>query len=126
MARVYVAGPMAGKPDLNFPEFAAVAARLRERGHDVVSPLEIGRHHFGGKTDLDPHDYLTKDILELLTCDAICLMEGWSASTGASCEAAIAYTLGFDFMDEYGNWIDSPRDICIRTYGKRKADAAST
>ncbi|WP_457825134.1 DUF4406 domain-containing protein, partial [Staphylococcus aureus] len=36
MTRIYVAGPMSGLPELNFPAFHAAAAELRAQGFDVV------------------------------------------------------------------------------------------
>ena len=41
MARIYVAGPMTGIQDLNFPAFHAQAAQLRADGHQVVNPAEL-------------------------------------------------------------------------------------
>lgn len=37
----YLAGPMTGLPDLNFPTFHARAAELRALGHEVVNPAEL-------------------------------------------------------------------------------------
>ena len=39
--RVYIAGPMTGIPQYNFPEFDRVATLLRAMGYDVVSPAEL-------------------------------------------------------------------------------------
>ena len=39
--RLYLAGPMSGKPQMNFPAFEKAAKSLRRRGHDVVSPAEL-------------------------------------------------------------------------------------
>ena len=38
---IYIAGPMTGRPDLNFPAFHAAATTLRDAGFDVVNPAEI-------------------------------------------------------------------------------------
>ena len=40
-SRLYLAGPMTGLPELNFPAFHAEAARLRALGYEVVNPAEI-------------------------------------------------------------------------------------
>lgn len=40
--RVYVAGPMTGIPELNFPAFNAESARLRSEGLTVINPAEHG------------------------------------------------------------------------------------
>lgn len=87
--RLYLAGPMSGLPELNFPAFHAEAARLRAKGFDVVNPAEI---------DVNPsHGWeacMRADIAQLVTCDAIALLPGWTKSRGARLEHYIAGSLG--------------------------------
>ncbi|WP_333986703.1 DUF4406 domain-containing protein [Burkholderia cepacia] len=87
--RIYVAGPMTGHPQLNFPAFHAEAARLRALGYEVVNPAEL---------NADPGaDWLScmrTDIKHLVDCDAIAMLEGWQTSRGAALEYTIALTLG--------------------------------
>lgn len=40
--RIYLAGPMTGLPEHNFPAFHAEAARLRGLGYQVENPAEHG------------------------------------------------------------------------------------
>jgi hypothetical protein len=40
MKRLYLSGPMSNLPDLNFPAFHSMAARLRAAGHQVVNPAQ--------------------------------------------------------------------------------------
>lgn len=86
--RIYIAGPMTGIKDLNFPAFHATAARLREAGHEVVNPAEVNP---------DPTakwvDCMRADIRELVTCDAIAMLQGWEKSKGATLEHHIARQL---------------------------------
>lgn len=88
MNRIYLSGPMSGLPDRNFPIFNSVAARLRSLGFEVVNP-----------TDFNPdgelwRSCLRRSISDLMTCDTIALLEGWSGSDGSFLELSIANRLG--------------------------------
>jgi len=87
--RIYIGGPMTGKPDLNFPAFHAMAAKLRALGHTVINPAEINTDHA-----MPWHQCMRADIAQLVTCDAIQLLPGWQASKGATLEHHIAVRLG--------------------------------
>ena len=96
--KVYIAGPMRGLPDCNYPRFNACAATLREIGWHVVNPAEIGAKY--GTPEQINHD---PDILKAVTtielhalekCDAIFLLEGWNESVGAKQELAAALAAG--------------------------------
>lgn len=93
MSRIYVAGPMTGLPDLNFPAFHAEAARLRALGHTVINPAEINPDK-GMKWE----DCMRTDIAALVTCSAISLLPGWQNSKGATLEAHIAERLGLEMI----------------------------
>ncbi|MDR5825813.1 DUF4406 domain-containing protein [Caballeronia sp. LZ043] len=87
--RIYIAGPMTGYPELNFPAFHAEAERLRALGFEVVSPAEV---------DVGPNPtWLTAmraDIKVLVECEAIALLPGRDRSPGATLEHSIARGLG--------------------------------
>ncbi len=87
--KIYVAGPMTGYLDFNFPAFHAEAARLRALGYQVANPAEIN-------ADASPDwaDCMRADIRELVTCDAVALLDGWEKSKGANLEVHIASELG--------------------------------
>lgn len=93
MKRVYIAGPMTGLPQLNFPAFHATAQKWRGLGYEVVNPAELCP---------DPaaswHDCMRKDIAALVTCDAIVLLPGWANSKGATLEHHIADRLGMGII----------------------------
>ena len=86
--RIYIAGPMTGLPDFNFPAFHAAAKHLRAQGHDVVNPAEISPDPL-----LSWEEWMRRDIPQLLTCEAIYLLPGWENSKGAWLEYAIANAL---------------------------------
>lgn len=83
---IYIAGPMTGYPEWNYPAFTAAAAALRGMGHTVVSPHEL---HDDDMTR--PFDwYLRRDLKALCDCDAIALLPGWVDSRGATLEYQVA------------------------------------
>ena len=87
--KVYIAGPMTGLPDFNFPAFHEAAARLRAMGHEVVSPAELHED-----TDKPWEFYMRAAIKALMDCTAVYALNGSSASKGASIELQLARNLG--------------------------------
>lgn len=87
--RVYIAGPMTGYAELNFPAFRTEAAALRSVGLEVINPAEINVDPSAGWSAC-----MRADIAQLVTCDRIHLLPGWSRSKGASLEHHIGRALG--------------------------------
>lgn len=87
--RVYIAGPMTGLPEFNYPAFNAEAARLRALGFDVQNPAENPVPACG--TWLG---YMRMAVAQLVTCDMVALLPGWWRSRGARIEAVLAWALG--------------------------------
>ncbi|MGI4841077.1 MAG: DUF4406 domain-containing protein [Janthinobacterium lividum] len=87
MTRIYVCGPMTGLPEFNYPAFAAETARLRALGYEVVSPAEINPN--GGTWQ----ECMKKDIAQLMTCELLVWLPGWSNSRGARIETSLAREL---------------------------------
>jgi len=113
-ARVYIAGPMRGYAEHNYPAFRCAARNLRELGFDVISPVEVN-HGPDDTGEQPPEHYLRNDLIELVRhCDSIALLDGWEESIGARCEAAIAITLGLTFRSSYtGDPVARPAHIVI-------------
>ncbi len=102
-ASAYIAGPMTGYSEFNFPMFDRVAADLRHLGLRVISPAEMDRADGFNEQGMTGHEPLTdeqrqrfarNDIQALLDVEAIVLLPGWEQSTGASNEARVASWLG--------------------------------
>lgn len=91
--RIYISGPMTGLPLLNFPAFDAEDARLTALGYDVVNPTKLNP---------DPttswHECMRRDLAELLTCDALALLDGWQQSSGAHLEMHVAHRVGIEII----------------------------
>lgn len=97
--RIYVAGPMIGLPEYNLPAFAAATLELQALGYDAVNP---------GRRGADPaktwQDYMRTGIADLLTCDAVALLDGWERSQGATLEVHIAQHLAMS-ISSLDRWI---------------------
>lgn len=96
--KIYLAGPMSGIEEHNFPAFRAATQSLREHGFEVVSPHEISETLgvIGEGTDLNQENYakcMGADIAALLDVDGVIVLPGWENSRGARIEVLIAQTL---------------------------------
>ena len=89
--RIYIAGPMTGIKDFNYPAFHAAAKQLRAYGDEIINPAEV-------VTEKDkPWAYcIRKDIAALLTCECIYMLRGYQSSRGAMLELQIATELGMN------------------------------
>ena len=90
MPKIYIAGPMTGRHEHNYPAFHAAAAKLRGDGYTVINPAELHGNDFGKPWDW----YLRRDIAALVECDEIALLPGWMNSRGARLEHHVAAMLG--------------------------------
>ena len=96
----YLAGPMRGHPDLNFPEFHKQAAWLRASGWQVFSPAERdeadpvlnGDFSVGQERGLDY--YMQFDLAAVAQADCVICLPGWQTSQGARLETVTAVELG--------------------------------
>ena len=98
--RIYVAGPMSGLPDFNYPAFHAEAKRLRNAGWHVENPAENPPPPCGSW-----EGYMRLALAQLVTCDAITLLPGWTRSKGACIEHFVAVHLGLAVV-----YHEPPRD----------------
>lgn len=89
MKRIYLSGPMTGIVDFNFPAFNAEAKRLRGLGYAVVNPVDVNPD-----PDTPWHECMRNDLRELLTCDTLALLPGWTESKGAHLEMHVAHRVG--------------------------------
>lgn len=116
--KIYLAGPMRGYPDFNFPAFFKAAKELRDQGHEVFNPAERDTAEWGAeklKTATGSEEEVSKKLgMEGLSlarqcflvdtqyicthADAIALMPGWEASRGAKAEHALAVAIGLQVM----------------------------
>ena len=87
--RLYIAGPVTGLADGNYPAFEYAAKRLFDAGHLPVLPPEL-------RTALLPtaemslgqcyRKVIPADIVELATCDGMIVLPGFERSHGTAFE----------------------------------------
>lgn len=114
--KLYLAGPMRGYPEFNFPAFRQAAAWLREQGHFVFSPHERDEEKHGSDVSTgnvtgdeeiakQTHGFNLRealfDDLKFITLEAegIAMLPGWEKSKGANAERATAIALGLDVYE---------------------------
>jgi hypothetical protein len=103
---VYIAGPMRGYPEFNFPAFDAAERSLRAWGYSPFSPAAKDREGgfdptgMTGNEDLSSLGFNLREALgadlEFITTHAegILLLPGWEESSGVYAELTTAAVLG--------------------------------
>lgn len=114
-SRIYIAGPMRGKPFFNFPAFDAARDVWIAKGWHVTSPADLDRFHEDfdaitanctGFEAFPPdqfHRCMKRDIEALLDCDAVAFLPGWEHSRGANVEFQVAKAIGLDLYKVDGS-----------------------
>ena len=112
--KIYLAGPMRGIKDFNFPAFFAAADALRAEGHEVFNPAERDVNEFGAerlRSDMGSEEEVsgnlgmsrlslarhvfTFDTHYICTlADAVYVLPGWETSKGAKAELALGEAIG--------------------------------
>lgn len=98
---VYIAGPMTGIEEYNYPAFFAAEDRFKAAGWKVFNPA---RHDASWITDdMDPDwvraQYMRQDIIDVMDADAIALLPGYENSKGALAELTVARILCKEVLD---------------------------
>ena len=100
MKRIYIAGPMMGREDLNRVEFLKASIEIvgkHEELCDIVNPLRVADMEcWDEKT---PLCQIASVLLgDLAGCDAIYMLRGWQDSKGATAEHAVAKWIGLEII----------------------------
>jgi hypothetical protein len=95
--KLYIAGPMTGLPEFNYPAFNAAEGMLKAAGYEVLNPA---RQPDG----MEYADYLAFALADVFACDGIALLPYWDESPGANAEVALADALKKD-ASELGVWL---------------------
>lgn len=107
---VYLAGPMTGHDEYNYPAFHRIAKRLRERGYDVFNPAELTEK----PGMLTRANYLRVDVSWIAAnADGVVAMLGWERSRGARLEVLLGLELGLKVwaVDADGDFLHYIQDV---------------
>jgi hypothetical protein len=100
--KLYLSGPIMHDPD-HRANFLRAAECVREAGYVPINPIDVPAGCGGACADSgravlpSGHTwecYLKYDLVELLKCDGIMMLNGWTASQGARLELHIAASVG--------------------------------
>ena len=98
--KVYLAGPMRGIPEFNFPAFHAAAAMLRLAGHEVFNPAEHDEQLSAQGIEITVRRVLKDDLSWICeNAEMIALLPGWKKSLGATAEHATALAIGLEILE---------------------------
>ena len=92
MKITYISGPTTGIKDLNRRSFKSAYFKLKN-GRNVINPHDIGDKLFVPgffPTKIKWFIYIFFDVLVLLFCRKIYMLEGWEKSSGATVELKVA------------------------------------
>ena len=110
--RIYLAGPMTGYPQFNFPRFDAAEANLQKRGYDVVAPADLHDEavraealaspdgSLGSVSSVSWGECLAQDVRLIADTgvEAIVCLSGWERSRGARLEAFVGRLCGLPVL----------------------------
>ncbi len=87
---VYIAGPMSGLPELNYPAFHAAGDELRNHNINSRNPARSAPPNDAPTWA----DWMRLALRQLIDCRSVLLLPGWRESRGAIIEARLALDLG--------------------------------
>lgn len=113
--KVYIAGPMSGYPEFNFPAFFAAEKKLTDDGWTVFNPANkdsetsVTKHESYANGDAiklvssgwDFRDAYSWDADRVIEADAIYLLPGWEHSPGARGEWGLAVVMQTKYPGKY-------------------------
>lgn len=97
--KIYIAGPMTGLPEFNYPAFHAAESELRAYGYEVLNPAHCPEQP-------NWRGYMRHAIKQVSDADGIALLPDWEQSRGARVEFNLAIGMGLR-AHPLAHWIAS-------------------
>jgi hypothetical protein len=95
---IYIAGPMSGYLDNNYPAFNEAAEHLRGLGHTVLNPAE---NCLPIALEAVWSNWMRLSLKQLLSCEIVYWLPGSFSSQGALLELELAEKLGIPVRAYY-------------------------
>jgi len=108
--KVYLSGPITGKANFNVEEFKKYENKFKNLNFNVVNP-----HNLFSKDEvsemyekLDNQEitfeefhgfFMRRDIIEMMSCDFVALLNGYETSKGANIEVNLARNINMPIID---------------------------
>jgi hypothetical protein len=115
MSKVYIAGPMTGIPESNYPAFNKAAADWEAKGYYTLNPAD-NDDNSGNQTYAN---FIRAGLFQLLQADIVALLPGWKNSKGAQLERHIAEILGLTIHEPaptvrtWSAFLDEATDVFV-------------
>lgn len=98
LKRVYISGPISGRKFMNvYQDFSRAEKALKDRGYEVINPLNNGVHF------LAPHcEHMRVDLGNECRCQGIYYIKHWRrwVSKGVWIERIVAKAIGMKVLGE--------------------------
>ena len=88
MTKIYISGPMLGRPDNNIDEFNKAEDLLLKAGYWVLNPTSNGLSNSALY-----EDHMRANLRMLSVADALAFLPDWERSRGARLEIEVAHVL---------------------------------
>lgn len=132
--KIYLAGPMTGIEDWNFPAFFKLEEDILKFAPET---LVINPAHNDGPTYEQALEsanskryswdwYMRRDLKHVLEADALCVLPGWQNSKGASLEVHVANSLGLPiYVFQDGRLIPRVRVLGLSGWARSGKDSVA-
>ncbi len=135
--KIYIAGPMTGYDQWNFPAFFKLEENLLKfvPEVEVINPAHNDGPNLGlalesaGSPERPNHTwawYMRRDLKHVLEADALCVLPGWQNSRGASLEVHVANSLGLPiYVFQDGKLIPRVRVLGLSGWARSGKDSVA-
>lgn len=108
--KLYIAGPMTGLPDHNYPAFFEAEEQLKAAGYEIENPARNEVHG-----DASWLGFVRMSLVQISRVDGIALLPGWSTSKGARIEEDLGQKLGFP-VRYVRTWLEADMLAAVREH----------